>query len=87
MKNSNENLIEGTWLLTFLQHKNALFYYQKFQNVNFATFTFILTCHKKPGRNPDLDIYDIHPSHLNKVPRYIHPSHLNKVPRYIHPSL
>ena len=28
MKNSNENLILGTWLLTFLQHQNALFYYQ-----------------------------------------------------------
>ena len=27
MKNSNENLILGTWLLTFL-HQNALFYYK-----------------------------------------------------------
>ena len=28
MKNSNVNLLGGTWLLTFLQHQNALFYYQ-----------------------------------------------------------
>ena len=28
MKNSNENLIGGTWLLTFLQHQNAIFYNQ-----------------------------------------------------------
>ena len=28
MKNSNENLMEGTWLLTFLQHQNAIFYNQ-----------------------------------------------------------
>ena len=28
MKNSNKNLILGTWLLTFSQHQNALFYYQ-----------------------------------------------------------
>ena len=28
MKNSNENLKGGTWLLTFLQHQNALCYYQ-----------------------------------------------------------
>jgi len=40
MKNSIENLMGGTWLLTFLQHQNALFYYQK--------------AAKKPGRNPEL---------------------------------
>ena len=28
MKNSNENLMGGTWLLTFLQHQNAIFYNQ-----------------------------------------------------------
>ena len=28
MKNSYENLMGGTWLLTFLQHQNSLFYYQ-----------------------------------------------------------
>ena len=32
MKKSNENLILGTWLLTFLQHQNALFYYQNPKN-------------------------------------------------------
>ena len=69
MKNSNENLMGGTWLLTFLQHQNALFYYHNPKNfscnphrrklfrsfrglfVNSFTFAFILTCHKKPGRN------------------------------------
>ena len=32
MKNSNENLMGGTWLLTFLQHQNAIFYNQKLKN-------------------------------------------------------
>ena len=53
MKNSNENLMGGTWLLTFLLHQNALFYYSGLC-VNSATFAFILTCHKQPGRNPVL---------------------------------
>jgi len=28
MKNSYENLMGGTWLLTILQHQNTLFYYK-----------------------------------------------------------
>ena len=32
MKNSNENLMGGTWLLTFLQHQNALFFYNSPKN-------------------------------------------------------
>ena len=57
MKNSNENLKGGTWLLTFLQHQNALFYQNP--KIFSATFAFILTCHKKPGRNPALPKYEL----------------------------
>ena len=75
MKNSNENLMGRIWLLTFLQHQNAIFYDQNIKICNplllrrfcglcvnsatfgkSATFVFILTCHKKPGRNPALVI-------------------------------
>ena len=89
MKNSYENLMGGTWLLTFLEHQNSLFYYQnpKFSVqgsapianprrrkllrsfrglcVISATFAFILTCHKKPGRNPA--IYELEISNAGPV--------------------